>query len=262
MPTFTDASLISAGAGALLWAMLATERSVRRRTVVGLLAFVSLEAAVVVRYTNVVLLAVAVLAALLVFRRVALPRRTIAVWVGSVVVLFAGILGFDYLAYGSALTTGYSTGEITFSLSSVVPNLQHLPAPLVKSMPMVVLALGALGWMAARGVVSLRRGSDGARRTTYRRDAVIGSFLALGWVGIWGLYSAYDWTARMAEGTFPWSSPGHPRLSSSRGAGRHTRGSSRRSAGRGRWPWRSGAQRVIRRILRPGAPQSDIPHRV
>ena len=166
MPTFTDASLIAAGAGALLWAMLATERSVRRRTVVGLLAFVSLEAAVVVRYTNVVLLAVAVLAALLVFRRVALPRRTIAVWVGSVVVLFAGILGFDYLAYGSALTTGYSTGEITFSLSSVVPNLQHLPAPLVKSMPMVVLALGALGWMAARGVLSLRRGSDGARRTT------------------------------------------------------------------------------------------------
>jgi len=214
----------------------------------------------------VVLLAVAVLAALLVFRRVALPRRTIAVWVGSVVALFAGILGFDYLAYGSALKTGYSPGEITFSLASVIPNLQHLPAPLVKSMPMVVLALGALGWMAARGVVSRRRGSDGARRTTYRRDAVIGSFLALGWVGIWGLYSAYDWTARMAEGTFPWSSPGHRRLSSSRGArwraGRHTGGSPRRSAGRGRWPWRSSAQRVIQLMLRPGAPESDIPHRV
>jgi hypothetical protein len=202
MPTFTDASLIAAGAGALLWAMLATERSVRRRTVVGLLAFVSLEAAVVVRYTNVVLLAVAVLATLLVFRRVALPRLTIRWWLGSVVVLFAGILGFDYLAYGSALKTGYSSGEITFSLASVIPNLQHLPAPLVKSMPMVVLALGALGWMAARGVVSLRRrGSDSARRTWYRRDLVIGSFLALGWVGIWGLYSAYDWTARMAGGT-------------------------------------------------------------
>jgi len=201
MPTFTDASLIAAGTGALLWAMLATERSVRRRTAVGLLAFVSLEAAVLVRYTNVVLLAVAVLATVLVFRRVALPWRTLRWWLGSVVVLFAGILGFDYLAYGSALKTGYSSGLITFSLASVIPNLQHLPAPLVKSMPMVVLALGALGWMAAQAVVSRRRlGMEAARRTTYRRDVVIGSFLALGWVGIWGLYSAYDWTARMAGG--------------------------------------------------------------
>ena len=200
MPTFTDASLIAAGAGALLWAMLATEQSVRRRTVVGLLAFVSLEAAVLVRYTNVVLLAVAVLATLLVFRRVALPWRTVAWWLGSVVALFAGVLGFDYLAYGSALKTGYSSGEITFSLSSVMPNLQHLPAPLVTSMPMVLLALGALGWMAVRGVVGWRPGMDDVRRTTYRRDVVIGSFLALGWVGIWGLYSAYDWTARMAGG--------------------------------------------------------------
>ncbi|HZX97922.1 MAG TPA: hypothetical protein VFE92_00265 [Dermatophilaceae bacterium] len=32
MPTFTDASLIAAGAGALLWTMLATERTVRLRT--------------------------------------------------------------------------------------------------------------------------------------------------------------------------------------------------------------------------------------
>jgi hypothetical protein len=29
---------------------------------------------------------------------------------------------------------------------------------------------------------------------------LIGGFLALGWAGIWGLYSAYDWTARMAGG--------------------------------------------------------------
>jgi len=145
MPTFTDASLIAAGAGALLWAMLATERTVRRRTVIGLLGFAALEAAVLVRYTNVVLLAVAVLAALLVFRRAALPLRAVAWWLGTVAALIAGILGFDYAAYGSALKTGYSSGAITFSLSSVIPNLQNMPAPLVKSMPMVVLALGALG---------------------------------------------------------------------------------------------------------------------
>jgi hypothetical protein len=29
---------------------------------------------------------------------------------------------------------------------------------------------------------------------------VIGGFLAIGWIGIWGLYLAYDWTARMAGG--------------------------------------------------------------
>ena len=200
MPTFTDASLIAAGAGALLWAMLATERTVRRRTVIGLLGFAALEAAVLVRYTNVVLLAVAVLAALLVFRRAALPLRTVAWWLGTVAALVAGLLGFDYAAYGSALKTGYASGEITFSLSSVIPNLQNMPAQLVKSMPMVALALGALGWLIVRAVRSRRRGIEPCRRASYRRDAVIAGFLALGWIGIWGLYAAYDWTARMAGG--------------------------------------------------------------
>ncbi|MEP7193422.1 MAG: hypothetical protein ABI903_11195 [Actinomycetota bacterium] len=201
MPTFTDASLIAAGAGALLWALLATERTARRRTIAGLLGFVALEAAVLVRYTNVVLLAVSVLAALLVFRRQALPLRAVGWWLGSVAVLVAALLGIDYLAYGNALKTGYSSGEITFSLSSVIPNLQQMPAPLVKSMPMVLLALGALGWQAVRAVSAGRRGTGAASRAGYRRDAVISGFLAMGWIGIWGLYSAYEWTTRMAGGT-------------------------------------------------------------
>jgi hypothetical protein len=200
MPTFTDASLIAAGVGALLWALLATERTVRRRTVIGLLGFAALEVAVLVRYTNVVLLAVAVFAAVLVFRRAALPLRAVAWWLGSVAVLMAGVLGFDYLAYGSPLKTGYSSGEITFSLSSVIPNLQQMPSPLVKSMPMLLLALGALGWLSIRVVRTRRRGIEAARRTRHRRDALIGGFLGIGWIGIWGLYSAYDWTARMAGG--------------------------------------------------------------
>ena len=45
MPTFTDASLIAAGTGALLWAVLAAEASTRRRTSAGLAGFVALEAA-------------------------------------------------------------------------------------------------------------------------------------------------------------------------------------------------------------------------
>ena len=200
MPTFTDASLIAAGSGALLWAMLATEWTVRRRTVSGLLGFMALEAAVLVRYTNVVILVVAVLAALLVFRRVALPIRAVGWWLGSVAVLVAGVLGFDHVAYGSALKTGYSTGEITFSLASVIPNLQHMPARLVASMPMLLLALGALGWLAVRVVTSRRRGIEPERRASYRRDAVVGVVLATGWIAIWGLYAAYDWTARMGSG--------------------------------------------------------------
>jgi hypothetical protein len=200
MPTFTDASLIAAGSGALLWAMLSTERTLRRRIVIGLIGFGALEAAVLVRYTNVVILAVAVLAVILLFRRAALPLRAVSWWLGSVAVLIAGILGYDYLAYGNMLKTGYSSGEITFSLASVIPNVQHMPARLVASMPMLVLALVALGWMAVRAVGSRRRDIQPERRADYRRDAVIGAVLAAGWIGIWGLYAAYDWTVRMGSG--------------------------------------------------------------
>src|SRR5664280_3153174 len=84
MPTFTDASLIAAGAGALLWTMLATERTVRRRVVVGLLGFVAIEAAVLVRYTNVAILAVAVVAVLMDLRRAGLQLRDEGRWVGAV----------------------------------------------------------------------------------------------------------------------------------------------------------------------------------
>ena len=65
---------------------------------------------------------------------------------------------------------------------------------------MALLALAALGWLTVRGMRSRGRGMEPARRTRYRRDASVGAFLALGWVGIWGLYLAYDWTARMAGG--------------------------------------------------------------
>jgi hypothetical protein len=168
--------------------------------VVGLLGFMALEAAVLVRYTNVVLLAVAVLAVLLVFRRAALPVRTVGWWMCTVAALIVGVLALDYLAYGSALKTGYSSGEITFSLPSVIPNLQHMPIRLLSSMPLSLLALGALGWMALRAMASRRRGIESERRASYRRDAVAGAVLATGWIGIWGLYFAYDWTARMASG--------------------------------------------------------------
>src|SRR6476469_1174060 len=68
MPTFTDAALIAAGSGALLWAVLATEASARRRTWVGLAGFAAIEIATFARYTNIVILGCAVVAVIAVWR--------------------------------------------------------------------------------------------------------------------------------------------------------------------------------------------------
>ena len=68
MPTFTDASLIAAGTGALLWALLATEASSRRRTWAGLAGFAAIEIATFVRYTNIVILGCAVAVVIVAWR--------------------------------------------------------------------------------------------------------------------------------------------------------------------------------------------------
>jgi len=196
MPTFTDAALIAAGAGSLVWAMLAVERSERRRILMGLLGFVALELAVLVRYTNLVLLAVAVVAVLVASRSAGLRWRAPAWWLTSVGVFGAGVLAFDQAVYGSALTTGYSSGEITFSLASLRPNLTQIPAHLVRAVPMSGLALLAVGWLVVRLVRSGGLAAD--LRASYRRDAAVGAALAAGWFGIWGVYLCYDWTVRQS----------------------------------------------------------------
>ena len=68
MPTFTDASLVAAGSGMLLWAVLATQASHRRRTWAGLAAFAAIEIATFVRYTNIVILGCAVVAVIVAWR--------------------------------------------------------------------------------------------------------------------------------------------------------------------------------------------------
>ena len=68
LPTFTDASLIAAGSGLLLWAVLATEAPPRRRTWTGLAGFAALEIATFVRYTDIVILGCAVVTVLVVRR--------------------------------------------------------------------------------------------------------------------------------------------------------------------------------------------------
>jgi hypothetical protein len=197
MPTFTDASLIAAGTGALLWAMLAAEARPRRRTAAGLAGFVAIEAAVFTRYTDVVVLGVAVIAAIAARRAARLPRAALGWWLGSAVVSGAGVAAFDALVYGGPLRSGYRPGEITFSLSAIGPNLRYLPAHLMQAMPVLVLGLAALAWISARRAWPRRAASPGRGAAVGdRRDFAVAAALAGSWAAVWGLYAAYTWTAR------------------------------------------------------------------
>jgi hypothetical protein len=201
MPTFTDASLIAAGTGALLWAVLATEASSARRTWAGLAGFVALEAATFVRYTDILVLGCATVAVAVAWRiRAArLPVSALAWWLGSVVVFGAGVAVFDDLVYGGPLQSGYRPGEITFSLSAVLPNLQYMPAHLIEAIPMLVLGLAGLGWIAGRWARLRRAGGEQAARA--RRDLAVGLALAASWFTVWGVYATYTWTAHPGGGT-------------------------------------------------------------
>jgi hypothetical protein len=194
MPTFTDASLIAAGSGTLLWAVLATEASSRRRTWAGLAGFAALEIATFVRYTNIVILGCAVVAVTVAWRLRAtrLPLRTLCWWLASVAVFGAGVAIFDDRVYGGPLTTGYQPGEVTFALGAIGPNLRLMPAHLIQAMPMLVLGLIALAWIIVRWLVLRRDG--GQAGAVARRDLWVGLALAASWFTIWGLYSAYTWT--------------------------------------------------------------------
>ena len=172
MPTFTDASLIAAGTGALLWAVLAAEATARRRTWAGLAGFAALEAAVFVRYTDIVVLGCAVVAVVAAWRLRAVPAAALGWWLGSVAVFGAAVAVFDDLVYGGPLRSGYRPGEISFSLAAVLPNLRYMPAHLIQAMPMLVLGLAALAWIAARWV--RRRGADDERAGHARRDLAVG----------------------------------------------------------------------------------------
>ena len=196
MPTFTDASLIAAGTGALLWAVLAAEATARRRTWTGLAGFVAIEAAVFVRYTDVVVLACAVVAVLAAWRlrSVKLPASALAWWLGSVAVFGAGVSAFDDVVYGGPLKSGYQPGEITFSLGAVWRNLRFMPSHLIEALPMLVLGLAGLAWIIARGV--RLRHADGDPGTVARHDAGVGIALAASWASVWGLYATYNWTAQ------------------------------------------------------------------
>jgi hypothetical protein len=193
MPAFTEASLIAAGTGALLWAVLAAETTTRRRTWTGLAGFAALEAAVFVRYTDIVVLGCAVVAVAAAAKLRAISAAALGWWLGPVAVSGAGVALFDDLVYGGPLTSGYRPGEITFSLGAVPANLRYMPAHLIAAMPMLVPGLAALAWIAGRRVRLRRAGQE--RAGPARRDLAVGLALAASWCSVWGLYAAYTWTA-------------------------------------------------------------------
>src|SRR4029077_11470104 len=174
MPTFTDASLIAAGSGTLLWALLATEASSRRRTWVGLAGFVAIEIATFVRYTNIVFLGCAVVAVIVAWRlRAARLSLRMLCWLLASGGLFgAGVAVFDDLVYGGPLTTAYQPGEVTFDLGAIGPNLRLIPAHLLQAMPVLVFGLIALAWITLRRLL-LRR-TDGGASAEARRDFWVG----------------------------------------------------------------------------------------
>ena len=195
MPSFTDASLIAGGAGLLLWVLLANDARPGRRRAVGALALVLLELAVFIRYTNVMEFVVALLAVAIFARRTRLSWATLGFWAGLVAVLGLGMLGFNAWAYGSATATGYSAGEITFSISALWPNLRGMPSQLTTSMPLWILAAISLV-----GIIVAARRRHRVVLDDTRTDLAVGGILALGWLGLWGLYLNYTWTATMVSG--------------------------------------------------------------
>ncbi len=213
MPTFTGAALIAAGAGALLWALLAVDRRPRLRTAVGLLGFLALEGAMLVRYTDAIALAVAAVAVLAVWRFVPgrLPKRALIWWLGSAVLAGGLVLGWDALVYGSVTATGYASGVITFGLGAIGGNLDHMPLLLVQTMPACLLALAGLVWLVGRSVW-LRRTApeDEVRpsRAAAHRDLAVAAALTAVWWGTWALYFTYYWTAQMSTGPGGAGGPG------------------------------------------------------
>ncbi len=196
MPTFTDASLIAAGTGLLLWATLAAEAGELRRRCAGVAAFVALAAATFTRYTDIVVLGCAVLAVIVAWRLRQVPGRALAWWLGTVALCCAGIALFNDLVYGGPLTSGYPPGLIQFSLSAIPRNLRYLPAHLIVAMPMLFLGIAALVWIIVQAVRQRAAQAAGAEpAAAASRDLAVGLALAASWAAVWGLYAAYTWTA-------------------------------------------------------------------
>jgi hypothetical protein len=189
MPMAAEAALVAGGGGLVLWALL-DEHPGRRTVAGGALGFLLLGAAVTVRYTDVVVLGVAAIAAVVaVWRRWSpLRARWLALWALAGALGPALVLVYNGVVYGGVLKTGYAQG-VSFSLSAVWKNLHTMPLPLLAGMAVAVPAVAGLVWAL---IVWARR-----RRATADRDGAVAVFLLAWWLAVWGLFLAYDWTATL-----------------------------------------------------------------
>ena len=101
--------------------------------------------------------------------------------------------------YGGPVRTGYGGGEVSFGITAIGLNLKIMPVHLAAAMPVLFVALGGLASIVAG---YLRRGpADDPGNDTASRDLGIGLVLALAWAALWGVYAAYEWTARFPQGS-------------------------------------------------------------
>ena len=227
MPTFTDASLIAAGLGLLIWSVVALNRSRRIRTIVGALAFFSFGFAVSVRYTSAAVLGVAAVFALIVCLRSKwkLGWSTLVWWaIASLPPLIAS-LAYNAVYFDGPFSTGYNASTVQFSTSAISPNLRIMPGRLWQAMPVFVIGLAAVAVLIAVQIIHAVRtrskntsSQDAAlaeNQTEFAESAEvsqpidpspatidrwIGSFLVVTWAATWLMYSAYEWTANLGGG--------------------------------------------------------------
>ncbi len=197
METFTDASLVATGVGLILWVFLAKERRQRVRLAVGGLGFLALSMATFARYTDLVALLVALVVVMVFAKRSQIERSTLVSWYGLVFVAMAGIALFDKWAYGAFTSTGYSSGVITFSLSSIWPNLTSVVPQVIVALPASLLALIAIGYVVSR-YLNRRKVSNEELKVTIGRDLAVVMSLSAAWFGFWLVYLAYNWTVNQA----------------------------------------------------------------
>ena len=84
--------------------------------------------------------------------------RPVGVLVVRFLIVFAaGVAIFDDRVYGGPLTTGYRSGEVTFSLSALGPNLRMMPQHLIQAMPMMVFGFVGTGMDHRAAAVRLKQ---------------------------------------------------------------------------------------------------------